>query len=104
MREYKPKKIPPKLRKEIEEKISDPKERESALEKLSRPKIPPHMPGYPKWYGDLCPRPKEKNEYPLGGPSKISVQRRITHKLLRLMWEGKEVNVKEVSVFFFHIL
>ena len=42
-----------------------------------------------RWYADLCPRERERAEYPeMNRPCKLSTQRRITHKLLRLMWEG----------------
>ena len=42
-----------------------------------------------RWYAELCPQRRESAEYPeVNKPSKISTQRRITHKLLRLMWEG----------------
>ena len=49
-----------------------------------------------RWYRELCPRYEEvlsdKSEYSditlRCGPSKISVQRRVTPKLLRMMWEG----------------
>ena len=48
----------------------------------------PHMPGFPKWYSELCPSPKELMAGAIPGPSNITTQRRITPKLLKLTWEG----------------
>nr|KAG5714277.1 hypothetical protein BaRGS_018494 [Batillaria attramentaria] len=50
------------------------------------PKNPTFMAGYPAWYRDLCPRPKDEDWYP--GPSNISTQCRVTPKLMRLTWDG----------------
>lgn len=52
--------------------------------------ITPFMPGFPKWYRDLCcPYNKstpEKEWQP--GPCLITTQMRITPKLMQLTWEG----------------
>jgi len=55
--------------------------------------IPPFLPGFPKWYRDLC-CPRHKASALLGnkewqpGPCLISTQMRITPKLMRLTWNG----------------
>ncbi|ESO96346.1 hypothetical protein LOTGIDRAFT_239325 [Lottia gigantea] len=50
------------------------------------PKRPVYMAGYPVWYKDLCPKPKDEDWQP--GPSLISTQMRVVPKLLRLTWDG----------------
>ncbi|CAH1254097.1 POLG [Branchiostoma lanceolatum] len=49
------------------------------------PKIKRHMPGYPAWYRDLCPKLTGAWS---PGPNLISAQARVTPKLLRLRWDG----------------
>ncbi|GFY73037.1 DNA polymerase subunit gamma-1 [Trichonephila inaurata madagascariensis] len=51
-------------------------------------KIQPFMPGYPKWYRQLCDK---KNPVKLGwgpGPYLISTQMRVVPKLMRMTWDG----------------
>ncbi|XP_040270090.1 DNA polymerase subunit gamma-1 [Bufo bufo] len=50
------------------------------------PKRTQHMPGHPGWYRKLCPRLNDPDWIP--GPSLISLQMRITPKLMRLTWDG----------------
>ncbi|CAG5123153.1 unnamed protein product, partial [Candidula unifasciata] len=57
------------------------------------PKNPTFMPGYPLWYRELCPRPRDVDFYP--GPSNISTQCRVTPKLMRLVWDGYPVHYDE---------
>lgn len=90
---YKAKKVPVKKKKKTKEKESKVEE-ESAAERVKKVmdnaektmyKVPAHMSGYPVWYSELCPLPSENLP---SGPSKITIQRRIVPKLLRLTWDG----------------
>lgn len=49
-------------------------------------KVEKRMPGYPKWYADLCMRNTETNWKP--GPVNLSTLTKITPKLLRMTWNG----------------
>ncbi|NXK73819.1 DPOG1 polymerase, partial [Amazona guildingii] len=51
-----------------------------------QPKRLQHLPGHPGWYRKLCPRLGEPGWVP--GPSLISLQMRVTPKLMRLVWDG----------------
>ncbi|KAJ7409414.1 DNA polymerase subunit gamma-1 [Willisornis vidua] len=51
-----------------------------------QPKRLQHLPGHPGWYRKLCPRLEEVGWVP--GPSLISLQMRVTPKLMRLAWDG----------------
>ncbi|KFQ82215.1 DNA polymerase subunit gamma-1, partial [Phaethon lepturus] len=51
-----------------------------------QPKRLQHLPGHPGWYRKLCPRLEEAGWVP--GPSLISLQMRVTPKLMRLAWDG----------------
>ncbi|KAM3927414.1 DNA polymerase subunit gamma-1 isoform 2-T2 [Leptodactylus fuscus] len=50
------------------------------------PKRSQHMPGHPGWYRKLCPKLDDPDWVP--GPSLISLQMRLTPKLMRLTWDG----------------
>ncbi|KAM9311357.1 DNA polymerase subunit gamma-1 [Gastrophryne carolinensis] len=50
------------------------------------PKRTQHMPGHPGWYRKLCPKLEDPDWVP--GPSLISIQMRLTPKLMRLTWDG----------------
>lgn len=50
------------------------------------PKREVHLPGYPNWYRELCPRMSDPDWCP--GPSLLSTQTRVTPLLLRLTWDG----------------
>ncbi|XP_064607817.1 DNA polymerase subunit gamma-1-like [Liolophura sinensis] len=77
-----------------EEEESEEDRVKKVLETEKRlPKISAHMPGYPAWYRDLCPRMSTKTEsdwHP--GPANISTQVRVTPKLMRLTWDGYPVH------------
>lgn len=52
--------------------------------------IAPFLPGFPKWYRDLCcppNRPNPEKEWQ-PGPCLITTQMRITPKLMQLTWDG----------------
>uniref|UniRef100_S4R4W1 DNA polymerase gamma, catalytic subunit n=1 Tax=Petromyzon marinus TaxID=7757 RepID=S4R4W1_PETMA len=63
-----------------------------ALERLKQrtlpllPKRQQFLPGHPAWYRKLCPPPSDPEWSP--GPSLLSLQMRLTPKLLRLSWDG----------------
>ncbi|XP_073509356.1 DNA polymerase subunit gamma-1 isoform X2 [Phyllobates terribilis] len=50
------------------------------------PKRSQHLPGHPGWYRKLCPKLSDPDWVP--GPSLISLQMRLTPKLMRLTWDG----------------
>ncbi|XP_068131310.1 DNA polymerase subunit gamma-1 [Hyperolius riggenbachi] len=52
----------------------------------SLPKRNQHLPGHPEWYRKLCPKFDDPDWVP--GPSLISIQMRVTPKLMRLTWDG----------------
>ncbi|NXK59535.1 DPOG1 polymerase, partial [Sylvietta virens] len=52
-----------------------------------------HLPGHPGWYRKLCPRLEEEGWVP--GPSLISLQMRVTPKLMRLAWDGFPLHYSE---------
>ena len=47
----------------------------------------------PSWYRKLCPRLEESGWVP--GPSLISLQMRVTPKLMRLAWDGFPLHYSE---------
>ncbi|KAJ1179987.1 hypothetical protein NDU88_005215 [Pleurodeles waltl] len=51
-----------------------------------QPKRHQHLPGHPGWYRKLCPRFDDPEWIP--GPSLMSLQMRVTPKLMRLTWDG----------------
>ncbi|XP_019326870.1 PREDICTED: DNA polymerase subunit gamma-1 [Aptenodytes forsteri] len=58
-----------------------------------QPKRLQHLPGHPGWYRKLCPRLEEVGWVP--GPSLISLQMRVTPKLMRLAWDGFPLHYSE---------
>ncbi|NXC17228.1 DPOG1 polymerase, partial [Corythaeola cristata] len=58
-----------------------------------QPKRPQHLPGHPGWYRKLCLRLEEDGWVP--GPSLISLQMRVTPKLMRLAWDGFPLHYSE---------
>ena len=40
------------------------------------------------WYRELCPTESEVKKGATSGPTKITTQRRVTPKLLSLVWDG----------------
>ncbi|XP_075431286.1 DNA polymerase subunit gamma-1 isoform X2 [Ascaphus truei] len=82
-----------------EEAESHPSAGKLCLEKLkdkTRPFLPKrnqHLPGHPGWYRKLCPKLGEPEWEP--GPSLISLQMRLTPKLMRLTWDGYPLHYSE---------
>uniref|UniRef100_U3I9P8 DNA polymerase subunit gamma-1 n=1 Tax=Anas platyrhynchos platyrhynchos TaxID=8840 RepID=U3I9P8_ANAPP len=58
-----------------------------------QPKKLQHLPGHPGWYRKLCPRLEDEGWVP--GPSLISLQMRVTPKLMRLAWDGFPLHYSE---------
>ncbi|KAM6195495.1 DNA polymerase subunit gamma-1 [Sarcoramphus papa] len=58
-----------------------------------QPKRIQHLPGHPGWYRKLCLRLEEVGWVP--GPSLISLQMRVTPKLMRLAWDGFPLHYSE---------
>ncbi|KAM3828307.1 DNA polymerase subunit gamma-1 isoform 1-T1 [Vipera latastei] len=58
-----------------------------------QPKRIQHLPGHPEWYRNLCPRLSDPSWAP--GPSLISLQMRVTPKLMRLTWDGFPLHYSE---------
>ncbi|CAH2274241.1 DNA polymerase subunit gamma-1 isoform X1 [Pelobates cultripes] len=75
-----------------EEQESQPPISKTYLENLknktlpSLPKRTQHLPGHPGWYRKLCPKLDDPEWVP--GPGLISLQMRLTPKLMRLTWDG----------------
>ncbi|KAM4749032.1 DNA polymerase subunit gamma-1 [Rhinophrynus dorsalis] len=75
-----------------EEEESRPSISKSYLENLKEKTLPlllkrhQHLPGHPGWYRKLCPKLEDPEWVP--GPSLISLQMRLTPKLMRLTWDG----------------
>ncbi|XP_037365894.1 DNA polymerase subunit gamma-1 isoform X2 [Talpa occidentalis] len=57
------------------------------------PKRPQHLPGHPGWYRKLCPRLDDPAWAP--GPSLLSLQMRVTPKLMALTWDGFPLHYSE---------
>ncbi|XP_042554436.1 DNA polymerase subunit gamma-1 [Dipodomys spectabilis] len=57
------------------------------------PKRSQHLPGHPGWYRKLCPRLDDPAWAP--GPSLLSLQMRITPKLMALTWDGFPLHYSE---------
>lgn len=57
------------------------------------PKRPQHLPGHPGWYRKLCPRLDDPAWTP--GPSLLSLQMRLTPKLMALTWDGFPLHFSE---------
>ncbi|XP_066211099.1 DNA polymerase subunit gamma-1 isoform X1 [Saccopteryx leptura] len=57
------------------------------------PKRPQHLPGHPGWYRKLCPRLDDPTWTP--GPSLLSLQMRVTPKLMALTWDGFPLHFSE---------
>ncbi|KAG8516326.1 DNA polymerase subunit gamma-1, partial [Galemys pyrenaicus] len=57
------------------------------------PKRPQHLPGHPGWYRKLCPRLEDSAWAP--GPSLLSLQMRVTPKLMALTWDGFPLHYSE---------
>lgn len=78
----------PSDREEEEEEEEDLLAKEFSYLEETRHLLParmPHMPGYPVWYRQLCPKRSDKDWAP--GPQNISTSMRVVPKLLNLTWE-----------------
>ncbi|XP_006028344.1 DNA polymerase subunit gamma-1 [Alligator sinensis] len=80
-----------------EEELGVP-ESQLCLERLKEtvtllPKRTQHLPGHPRWYRKLCPRLDSPHWVP--GPSLITLQMRVTPKLMRLAWDGFPLHYSE---------
>uniref|UniRef100_A0A8D0H7V5 DNA polymerase subunit gamma-1 n=1 Tax=Sphenodon punctatus TaxID=8508 RepID=A0A8D0H7V5_SPHPU len=80
-----------------EEELKVPESR-LCLERLKetvslQPKRIQHLPGHPEWYRKLCQRLDEPDWLP--GPSLLSLQMRVTPKLMRLTWDGFPLHYSE---------
>ncbi|KGL80671.1 DNA polymerase subunit gamma-1, partial [Tinamus guttatus] len=80
-----------------EEELQVPGSR-ACLERLKetvtlQPKRLQHLPGHPGWYRKLCLRLDDADWVP--GPSLISLQMRVTPKLMRLAWDGFPLHYSE---------
>ncbi|XP_006867231.1 PREDICTED: DNA polymerase subunit gamma-1 [Chrysochloris asiatica] len=58
------------------------------------PKRSQHLPGHPGWYRKLCPRLDDPEWTP--GPSLLSLQMRLTPKLMALTWDGFPLHYSEL--------
>ncbi|XP_053175066.1 DNA polymerase subunit gamma-1 [Scomber japonicus] len=75
-----------------EEEMAGPSPSRLALENLKEtvnrlPKRRQHLPGHPGWYRKLCEKMSEEDSW-LPGASLISLQMRVTPKLMGLTWDG----------------
>ncbi|XP_067827503.1 DNA polymerase subunit gamma-1 isoform X2 [Heptranchias perlo] len=80
-----------------EEEMKAP-ERSALLDNLQDtvsllPKRRQHLPGHPGWYRKLCLKWNDPQWLP--GPSLISLQMRVTPKLMRLTWDGFPLHYSE---------
>ncbi|XP_053320957.1 DNA polymerase subunit gamma-1 [Spea bombifrons] len=82
-----------------EEEESQPSASEIYLENLKNrtlsllPKRAQHLPGHPGWYRKLCPKLDDPEWVP--GPGLITLQMRLTPKLMRLTWDGYPLHYSE---------
>ncbi|XP_030586921.1 DNA polymerase subunit gamma-1 [Archocentrus centrarchus] len=81
-----------------EEEMEAPCPSRLAVEKLKEtvtrlPKKRQHLPAHPGWYRKLCEKISEGSWSP--GPSLISLQMRLTPKLMRLTWDGFPLHYTE---------
>ncbi|KAL7402189.1 hypothetical protein ABVT39_011070 [Epinephelus coioides] len=68
---------------------------EKLMETVSRlPKRRQHLPGHPGWYRKLCEKMSEEDSWSPGA-SLISLQMRVTPKLMGLTWDGFPLHYSE---------
>ncbi|KAJ8393159.1 hypothetical protein AAFF_G00068420 [Aldrovandia affinis] len=75
----------------LEEEGTAPPAGRTSLERLKEtvsrlPKRKQHLPGHPAWYRKLCLKMSDEAWTP--GPGLISLQMRVTPKLMGLLWDG----------------
>uniref|UniRef100_A0A1A8EHG9 DNA polymerase subunit gamma-1 n=1 Tax=Nothobranchius kadleci TaxID=1051664 RepID=A0A1A8EHG9_NOTKA len=81
-----------------EEQLEGPCSSRLVVEKLKEtanqlPKRRQHLPGHPRWYRKLCEKMSEDSWSP--GASLISLQMRLTPKLMGLTWDGFPLHYTE---------
>ncbi|KAM6961340.1 DNA polymerase subunit gamma-1 [Aplochiton taeniatus] len=82
-----------------EEELAGPCPGQKALEKLKEtvsrlPKRRQHLPGHPGWYRKLCMKMSEEESWSPGA-GLISLQMRVTPKLMGLTWDGFPLHYTE---------
>ncbi|XP_071359062.1 DNA polymerase subunit gamma-1 [Trachinotus anak] len=82
-----------------EEEMEGPCSSRLAVEKLKEtvnrlPKRRQHLPGHPGWYRKLCEKMSEEDSWSPGA-SLISLQMRLTPKLMGLTWDGFPLHYTE---------
>ncbi|XP_062402977.1 DNA polymerase subunit gamma-1 [Sardina pilchardus] len=82
-----------------EEELNGVDPSKEVLDKLkqtvdSLPKRRQHLPGHPSWYRKLCVKPSESEDWSPGA-SLISLQMRVTPKLMGLTWDGFPLHYTE---------
>ncbi|XP_054475204.1 DNA polymerase subunit gamma-1 [Anoplopoma fimbria] len=82
-----------------EEEMIGPCPRRLAVEKLKEtvsriPKRRQHLPGHPGWYRKLCEKMSEEDSWSPGA-NLISLQMRVTPKLMGLTWDGFPLHYSE---------
>ncbi|XP_041650952.1 DNA polymerase subunit gamma-1 [Cheilinus undulatus] len=82
-----------------EEELAGPCPSRLAVEKLKEtvnqlPKKRQHLPGHPEWYRKLCEKMSEDDSWSPGA-SLISLQTRVTPKLMGLTWDGFPLHYTE---------
>ncbi|XP_059191026.1 DNA polymerase subunit gamma-1 [Centropristis striata] len=82
-----------------EEEMAGPSPSRLAVEKLKEtvnrlPKRRQHLPAHPGWYRKLCEKMSEDDSWSPGA-SLISLQVRVTPKLMGLMWDGFPLHYTE---------
>uniref|UniRef100_A0A8D0A5F6 DNA polymerase subunit gamma-1 n=1 Tax=Sander lucioperca TaxID=283035 RepID=A0A8D0A5F6_SANLU len=80
-----------------EEQMAGPCPGRLAVEKLKEtvnrlPKRRQHLPGHPGWYRKLCEKMSEEDSWSPGA-NLISLQMRVTPKLMGLTWDGRRDNL-----------
>ncbi|XP_051062543.1 DNA polymerase subunit gamma-1 isoform X2 [Phodopus roborovskii] len=78
---------PPSEEEELQQDVAARTRLQQLKNSIDRlPKRPQHLPGHPGWYRKLCPRFDDPAWTP--GPSLLSLQMRVTPKLMALTWDG----------------
>ncbi|CAJ1057266.1 DNA polymerase subunit gamma-1 [Xyrichtys novacula] len=82
-----------------EEEMAGPCPGRLAVEKLKEtvnrlPKRRQHLPGHPEWYRKLCEKMSEDDSWSPGA-SLISIQMKLTPKLMGLTWDGYPLHYTE---------
>ncbi|XP_015414654.1 PREDICTED: DNA polymerase subunit gamma-1, partial [Myotis davidii] len=81
------------LQREMKKSLMDLANDACQLLSGERYRRPQHLPGHPGWYRKLCPRLDDPAWTP--GPSLLSLQMRVTPKLMALTWDGFPLHFSE---------